>query len=145
MALIKCPECAQMVSDQANACVHCGYPIANYIQQMAEQQIIGENGLTQQNLREFYDGILSSSRWISQDGFAITITNGKVLRSNQGGTKTSGKAVIFDGKIICIYESNNVCWTIEQAKPFDRNKIIVDPDETPDAWFRKQKGLFSRY
>ncbi len=27
MALIKCPECGQEVSDQAPVCVHCGYPL----------------------------------------------------------------------------------------------------------------------
>lgn len=28
MALIRCPECAREVSDQAAACPGCGYPIA---------------------------------------------------------------------------------------------------------------------
>ena len=27
MALIKCPECENMVSDQAKTCIHCGTPI----------------------------------------------------------------------------------------------------------------------
>lgn len=27
MALIKCPECNREVSDKAQACIHCGYPI----------------------------------------------------------------------------------------------------------------------
>lgn len=27
MALIICPECGSKVSDKANACIHCGYPI----------------------------------------------------------------------------------------------------------------------
>lgn len=27
MSLIKCPECGKQVSDQANACPDCGYPI----------------------------------------------------------------------------------------------------------------------
>ena len=27
MALIKCPDCGKEVSDKANACIHCGYPI----------------------------------------------------------------------------------------------------------------------
>lgn len=29
MALIKCIECGQMVSDRAKACPHCGYPLAS--------------------------------------------------------------------------------------------------------------------
>ena len=28
MALIHCPECGKEVSDQAAACIHCGYPLA---------------------------------------------------------------------------------------------------------------------
>ncbi len=27
MALIKCPECGKEISDQAEVCIHCGYPI----------------------------------------------------------------------------------------------------------------------
>ena len=27
MALIKCPECGREISDQAPACIHCGYPL----------------------------------------------------------------------------------------------------------------------
>jgi len=28
MSLIKCPDCGHEVSDQATACVYCGFPIA---------------------------------------------------------------------------------------------------------------------
>lgn len=28
MALIHCPECGREVSDQAPACIHCGYPLS---------------------------------------------------------------------------------------------------------------------
>ncbi len=28
MTLIKCPECEQDVSSEANACPHCGYPLS---------------------------------------------------------------------------------------------------------------------
>ncbi len=28
MALIKCPDCGQMVSDRAKACIHCGCPLS---------------------------------------------------------------------------------------------------------------------
>ena len=28
MALIKCPECGKEISDKANACIHCGYPLS---------------------------------------------------------------------------------------------------------------------
>lgn len=29
MALIKCPECGKEISDKAENCIHCGYPIAS--------------------------------------------------------------------------------------------------------------------
>lgn len=29
MALIKCPECGNMVSDKAENCIHCGCPLSN--------------------------------------------------------------------------------------------------------------------
>lgn len=28
MALIKCPECGKMISDQASNCPECGYPVS---------------------------------------------------------------------------------------------------------------------
>ena len=28
MALINCPECSRVISDQATACPHCGYPLS---------------------------------------------------------------------------------------------------------------------
>lgn len=31
MALITCPECGEKISDKADICIHCGYPIKNYI------------------------------------------------------------------------------------------------------------------
>lgn len=31
MALIKCPECGREVSDKAEICIHCGYPIKDFI------------------------------------------------------------------------------------------------------------------
>lgn len=31
MALIECPECGQNVSDRADACPNCGYPVGTMI------------------------------------------------------------------------------------------------------------------
>ena len=33
MAVIKCPECGGMVSEHAEKCIHCGYPLAQQKQQ----------------------------------------------------------------------------------------------------------------
>ena len=32
MALIKCPECGKEISDKAQACIHCGYPITESLE-----------------------------------------------------------------------------------------------------------------
>jgi|GEM_PF-1374151 len=29
MALIRCPECGNAISDKSEKCIHCGYPIGN--------------------------------------------------------------------------------------------------------------------
>lgn len=31
MSLIKCPECGAEVSDKAQACIHCGFPLSGYV------------------------------------------------------------------------------------------------------------------
>lgn len=51
MALIVCPECGKEISDQAEYCIHCGYPIKKISQQQEESkkyQLIIENGGTNQ-------------------------------------------------------------------------------------------------
>lgn len=37
MALIKCPECEQSISDKASKCPKCGYPIQEYLSGKAEE------------------------------------------------------------------------------------------------------------
>ena len=32
MALIKCPECGKEISNQAQACIYCGYPLKNVME-----------------------------------------------------------------------------------------------------------------
>ena len=37
MALIKCPECNNMISDKSEHCIHCGYPLNN-VKQLEEEK-----------------------------------------------------------------------------------------------------------
>ena len=37
MALIKCPECGKDISDKAKACIHCGFPIDEYISSLKQK------------------------------------------------------------------------------------------------------------
>ncbi|OPZ36031.1 MAG: hypothetical protein BWY98_00565 [Tenericutes bacterium ADurb.BinA155] len=55
MALIKCPECGQMVSDKADVCIHCGYPLHD---KSAKQKviIIRESGNSMWSAQASIDG-----------------------------------------------------------------------------------------
>lgn len=46
MALISCPECKRMVSDRAEACIHCGYPLS------AKEVVIDQSRLNTTSLIE---------------------------------------------------------------------------------------------
>ncbi len=41
MALIRCPECGKEISDQAEYCIHCGYPLHSM-----KRENRGQNGNT---------------------------------------------------------------------------------------------------
>lgn len=45
MALIKCPECGKEVSDKAEACIRCGYPINknNEVNENLQEELINPN------------------------------------------------------------------------------------------------------
>jgi uncharacterized membrane protein YvbJ len=38
MALISCPECDRTISDLAQQCPGCGYPVGVYIQRLADER-----------------------------------------------------------------------------------------------------------
>lgn len=42
MALITCPECGGKISDKAETCIHCGYPLKKYTEYIDYKQIINE-------------------------------------------------------------------------------------------------------
>ena len=46
MALISCPECGKEVSDQAPACIHCGYPLSSAAPYADFRPITGPNRFT---------------------------------------------------------------------------------------------------
>lgn len=37
MALINCPECGKQVSDRAASCIHCGFPLDEYVLEQAKK------------------------------------------------------------------------------------------------------------
>lgn len=40
MSMINCPECGKEISDQAEKCINCGYPIQNFIKRKEKENFI---------------------------------------------------------------------------------------------------------
>ena len=38
MAMIKCPECGKEISDRAEVCPGCGYPVKDYLQETKDKE-----------------------------------------------------------------------------------------------------------
>ncbi len=55
MALIKCPECGKEVSNKAKMCIHCGYPINEYLNE--EKTTLSEEELDNFDSNLEYDNL----------------------------------------------------------------------------------------
>ncbi|MDD2541935.1 MAG: zinc ribbon domain-containing protein [Desulfuromonadaceae bacterium] len=42
MALMKCPECSNEISDRAESCPHCGFPITKFLEKKKAEQLVQE-------------------------------------------------------------------------------------------------------
>ena len=38
MAMINCPECEKEISDKAESCIHCGFPIKQYLKKINDEK-----------------------------------------------------------------------------------------------------------
>lgn len=54
MALIKCPECNKEVSDKAEICVHCGYPISKWIKEKKSDSSQSNEDIKDDNPNNIY-------------------------------------------------------------------------------------------
>ncbi len=95
IALIKCPECGQNVSDSATACIHCGYPL-----QKAKSELI-VYGLTQEliggTMKLFLDGNLIGKVAKGQK-ITVPITKDCELTAKCGINPMKGRYLIKAGK-----------------------------------------------
>lgn len=55
MGMINCPECGKSVSDKANICVNCGFPIENYIKEQEEKELELKKQLENREKKEKQD------------------------------------------------------------------------------------------
>ena len=55
MALINCPECEKQISDKAESCPNCGYPIINYVKKTTNYDVrLGSNKNSDYRLAAIY-------------------------------------------------------------------------------------------
>lgn len=59
MALIKCPECGGQVSDKAQACIHCGYPLQEIVSK-SSKNIWNNTDVTE--LEKFFVGLSKQNK-----------------------------------------------------------------------------------
>ncbi len=59
MALINCPECGKEVSDKANVCIHCGYPLDEIEVKEEEKKVPNIDGYLQ-NIQSTFNSFMSN-------------------------------------------------------------------------------------
>lgn len=91
MALIKCPECTREVSDKAEVCIYCGFPIAKEIQNKeAEGKILREEEWKRRNAlyKEMdTDEAINELLKLGDEGYFYGYFNAGVTYSNRGEPK----------------------------------------------------------
>lgn len=76
MSLINCPECNKEISDKATNCIHCGYPLLNYICSI--------NGVEYNLQNEMNLALVDNDDWIKAIGSlrrktSLTLSDGSDL------------------------------------------------------------------
>ena len=92
MALINCPECNKKVSERAVLCVHCGFPLSEYLEEKAE--VLDET----ENVEDSSDDIKTKFPELPilvamfDKDYLFTYDNGNIVISQDD-------VVIYDGDI----------------------------------------------
>ncbi len=88
MALIKCPECGRDVSDKADDCIHCGFPLTQTIGHSTEHSNYGQNqqAMVQNKSAKHFGAILIVIIVVAIIIFAFAL-------QNSGSTKLNGEYV----------------------------------------------------
>ncbi|MBK9218524.1 MAG: TM2 domain-containing protein [Uliginosibacterium sp.] len=98
MALIQCPECQKEISDRAAACIHCGFPIAQPIENKGSSEIANDNHEQSQN-----NSMHTATGSSFQYGYAPPLPNSsnpddersRVLRAWKAEANTSDSATTY--------------------------------------------------
>ena len=85
MGLINCPECGKEISNESETCIHCGYPLVNYICNI--------NGIEYNLKDELSMALVNNNDWIKAIGSlrrktSLTLSDGKELIEIMRNTKS---------------------------------------------------------
>ena len=122
MALIKCPECGGQVSDKADVCIHCGYPIKNIDNTLIREETNKEIVLTDKEkvIALAKDGLKVQAIKEIQSQTNLNLHEARKLLENMNITKVSTilpkKVMKKAPKIIkCPVCDNNIYENVEKC------------------------------
>lgn len=92
MAIIKCPECGNDISDKAEHCIHCGFPISSYIEESTPTVYsVILDGYNEKYGKDMTDSFMMThcvlsqrygvSKFIKKDDFPFVLFNGMSLEN----------------------------------------------------------------
>ena len=127
MALIKCPECGQEISDRAKACIHCGFPLSeeidkNPLSKEKPKKIVIINGEGKMLVHALVI-LVSKIKGISEKEAKLLVEDGPPIIINNLDFDT---ALAISDKIKEFFSSQknlNI-----DAKIFDADEIVVLDD-----------------
>lgn len=127
MAMIKCPECGKMVSNMANSCPNCGFPISKGVNQGGVQIKLGTFQSTQK-AHIIANGV---TLWSGKTGQVVDL---KINRA----TKVTIKYEIgmYDGAGSCegiIDPNRSKKWQVVSRPGFITMKLSLQPVDYFDA------------
>jgi flagellar basal body-associated protein FliL len=136
MALIHCPECGLIVSDEADVCIHCGYPLKKKREE-SQEEIPAESENTAQDIQSvnldsispiqtpIQDNLTSAPTEASEDNAEVKDTTAPSISCEVKKSKKKPLiilAIIGAVTILLVILITNVTKTIEQNKV--RNEYI---------------------
>lgn len=99
MALIKCPECGKEISDKANSCIHCGYPIIHTpkADNSEKSEYITSNDFSE----EFNKQTIDQKEFNPAESFREKSADADSIRTKKSHIKT-GIVVAIIAIVICV-------------------------------------------
>lgn len=127
---MNCPECGKEISDKSKQCIHCGFPLENYIQETTIYDMVLKNIIKREHI----------AITILEIDYGIKKDEGSVLLSKQGniilrGLKKENIEYLYDKFLKVGYEMEFIPSDSDYVNPIN-TKI----SEYSAKWKAKQKN-----